>query len=132
MSYGWLRLVKLQPHLCPNCTASCYIISTRVYKLYSIQNTSRNGNVFRPPLTSLDLNLMCNSVSRNLTTSTTEFNFSDAGCVSATEASTITLTAENVFGRKVVVTVLPPCEFDILCHGLCVKALSMGVVVPVL
>ena len=58
------------------------------------------------------LTVVCNGVSRGLTTTATEFTFTDAGCVSATAAS-ITLTATNEVGSTISDTSVSPCEFVI-------------------
>ena len=62
------------------------------------------------PVTSLTV--VCNGVSRGLTTTATEFTFTDAGCVSATAAS-ITLTATNEVGSTISDTSVSPGEFEL-------------------
>ena len=59
------------------------------------------------------LTVVCNGVSRGLTTTATEFTFTDAGCVSATAAN-ITLTATNEVGSIMSDTSVSQGEFVIL------------------
>ena len=59
------------------------------------------------------LTVVCNGVSRGLTTTATEFTFTDAGCVSATAAN-ISLTATNEAGSTMSDTSVSPSEFIIL------------------
>ena len=75
-------------------------------ELLSIQAKSRTLQL---PVTSLTV--VCNGVSRGLTTTATEFTFTDAGCVSATAAN-ITLTATNEVGSTMADTSVSPGEFD--------------------
>ena len=101
------------------------LISTRYYYelcqgnngvFISMQDTSRNGNVFQPPVSSLTV--MCNSVSKHLTTTATEFTFTDAGCISATAAN-ITLNISNEVGSVVASTRFPSSEFGFVCDLIC-------------
>ena len=75
-------------------------------KFLSIQDKNRTLQL---PVTNLIV--MCNGVSSSLSTTATEFTFTDAGCVSATAAN-ITLTATNEAGSTMADTSVSPGEFD--------------------
>ena len=77
-----------------------------VSKFLSIQDKNRTLQL---PVTNLIV--MCNGVSRSLSTTATEFTFTDAGCVSATAAN-ISLTATNEAGSTMADTSVSPGEFD--------------------
>ena len=77
-----------------------------VSKFLSIQDKNRTLQL---PVTNLIV--MCNAVSRGLTTTATEFTFTDAGCVNVTAAD-ITLTATNEAGSTMTDTSVSPGEFD--------------------
>ena len=77
-----------------------------VSKFLSIQDKNRTLQL---PVTNLIV--MCNGVSSSLSTTATEFTFTDAGCVSATAAN-ITLTATNEAGSTMADTSVSPGEFD--------------------